>query len=160
MMDNEHTIRQQLIENLHGRNAHVDFDGAIANLPDELWGKAPAELPYSVWQLVEHVRISQWDIVEFSENPSHQSPSWPDGYWPKETMPKDAKTRDESIDQVRYDLNRMISMVMDFDNSLYKPFSHGTGQNLLREAMLVANHNAYHIGQIIVVRRLLDSWPA
>ncbi len=159
-MDNEHTIRQQLSENLHGRNAHVDFDGAIANLPDELWGEVPDTLPYSVWQLVEHLRIAQWDIVEFSDNPSHKSPAWPDGYWSKETGPKNIKTRNESVDQVRYDLDRMISMVMDFDNSLYKPFPHGNGQNLLREAMLVANHNAYHIGQIIVVRRLLGSWPA
>ena len=159
-MDNEHTIRKQLIENLHGRNAHVDFDGAIANLPDELWGKVPDGLPYSVWQLVEHIRLAQWDIVEFSENPSHKSPPWPEGYWPNEKAPKNSDAPQKSIDQFHTDLNRMISMVSDFDNSLYKPFPHGNGQNLLREAMLVANHNSYHVGEIVVVRRLLNSWPA
>lgn len=159
-MDNEQIIRKQLIENLHGRNAHVDFDRAIANLPDDLWGEVPDTLPYSVWQLTEHMRLAQWDIVEFSENPAHKSPPWPDGYWPNEKAPEDMKKVQQSIDQFHTDLNRMISLVSDFDNSLYKPFSHGKGQNLLREAMLVADHNSYHIGEIIVVRRLLNSWPA
>ncbi len=159
-MDNDHVIRLQLVENLRGGQAHIDYDGAIANLPDNLWGKIPDGLPYSIWQLAEHIRIAQWDIVEFCENPLHESPEWPQGYWPAEVHPPDPKTKRRSIEQFHTDLDRMIGLVSDADNDLYEPFPYGDGQNLFREAVLAANHNSYHIGQIIVLRRLLNIWPA
>lgn len=157
-MDNIRQLRTQLADLLKSKNAHINFDRSIRDLPPEKRSVRPAGLPYSVWDLVEHIRIAQWDIVEFCINPKHVSPKWPAEYWPNGPDSYSDELWDKSISSVQHDLKRMIDWVEDENSDLFTPFPHGDGQNLLREAMLVADHNACHIGQIIVVRRLLNEW--
>jgi uncharacterized damage-inducible protein DinB len=147
-----------LVDLLEGGNAHVDFEDAIKQLPAELRGVQPQHLPYSIWQLVEHIRITQWDILEFSRNPRHRSPQWPEGYWPKEKAPASESAWQQAVEQVKKDRQAFIDLLRQPDVDLYTPFAHGDGQNLLREALLIADHTAYHVGQIVVVRRLLHNW--
>ncbi len=151
-------IRQHLIELLQGGSAHTSLDKALKHLSLDLIGSKTGNLPYSIWELVEHIRISQWDIVEFSRNPNHISPDWPDEYWPSESIPESANVWNASIEAIQIDLQDMIEMVQDPQNNLFRPFSHGDGQTLMREAMLLADHNAYHLGQIILIRKLLGAW--
>ena len=121
-------------------------------------GAKTKNIPYSIWELVEHIRIAQWDIVEFSRNPNHISPDWPDEYWPAKNSPESDNVWNASIEAIHIDLQDMIEMVLDPQNNLLKPFLHGNGQTLLREAMLLADHNAYHLGQIILIRKILGDW--
>jgi hypothetical protein len=151
-------VRKQLISLLTDSNAHQSFDDAVKDLPAELRGVKPDNLPYSIWQLVDHIRIVQWDILEFSRDPSHQSPPWPAGYWSKEIAPPDEGAWQQALDQIRQDRDAFIALLNDPKQDLYGPFAHGNGQNLLREAILIGDHNAYHIGEIIIVRRLLNAW--
>lgn len=151
-------LRKQLIALLTSDQAHQSFDNAVKDLPIELLGVKPENLPYSIWQLVDHIRIVQWDILEFSRDPTHQSPSWPEGYWLKETAPADENAWQQSLDQIRKDRQAFITLLNNPQRDLYEPFAHGTGQNLLREALLIADHTAYHIGEIIIIRRLLNAW--
>jgi hypothetical protein len=144
---------------LRGGGAHLDFEKAIADLPPELRGARPAGLPHSPWRLLEHMRIAQWDILRFSVDPRHVSPSFPEGYWPQGDAPPDAAAWDRSIDAFRTDLRAMEALVADPATDLFTPLAHGAGQTVLREALLVADHNAYHLGQLVVVRRLLGAWP-
>ena len=116
-------------------------------------------MPHSPWRLLEHLRIAQWDILEFSRNPSHVSPPWPVGYWPNGDAPPDALAWDRAVDAFRADLAAMCELVNDSATDLFAPLPHGDGQTVLREALLVADHNAYHLGQLVVVRRLLGCWP-
>jgi len=157
-MDNQKDVREHVIDLLERGNAHIGIDGAIKGLSKENRGIKPDHLPYSIWQLVEHLRIAQYDIVEFSRNPEYQSPQWPDGYWPKELAPKNDEAWEKCINQIHKDHQDMIDMVSDSNIDLYQPFPHGNGQTLLREAMLIADHNAYHVGQIVVLRRMLGDW--
>jgi hypothetical protein len=152
-------VRQQLIALLTGSNAHQSFDEAIGNLPVELRGVIPDKLPYSIWQLVDHIRIAQEDILEFSRNPDYVSPPWPDGYWSKDPGPADNATWYKAIAQIQSDRDAFIALLNDSEQDLYRPFAHGTGQNLLREALLIADHTAYHVGEILIIRRLLSAWP-
>lgn len=151
-------LREHVLYLLRGGGAHIDFDAAIDGLPAKLRGARPKDLPYSPWELLEHMRLAQWDILEFSRNPRHDSPEWPKGYWPETPGPPDGRAWDSSVDQIRGDNEAMQALVADETNDLLAPFSHGDGQTLLREALLVADHNAYHVGQLIVVRRLLGAW--
>jgi len=151
-------VIKALKELLNGGHAHATFEDAVKDLPVKLRGEVPENMPYSIWQLVEHIRITQWDILEFSRNPEHESPSWPDEYWPKEKAPKDAHAWNDSIAQVKQERKEFIKLLEAPDADLYTPFAHGTGQNLLREAMLIADHTSYHTGEIIVLRRLLGAW--
>ncbi len=151
-------LRDHLLWLLRGGNAHVEFDRALAGLPAKLRGVKPAGLPYSPWQLLEHMRISQWDILEFSRNPKHVSPKWPEGYWPKIPAPPDASAWTRSLAAFRADSRAMQRLVADPSTDLYARIPHGEGQTVFREALLVADHNAYHLGQLIVVRRLLGAW--
>jgi len=154
----DEALRKHVLDLLGGGNAHLGLEKAIDGLPADLRGAKPADLPFSAWRLLEHLRIAQWDIVEFSVNPKHISPSWPDGYWPQgDAPPSDAAWR-ESIQQVRRDLKRMQDLVADPHTDVYAPIPHGDGQTILREALLVADHNAYHLGQLVLVRRLLGAW--
>lgn len=121
-------------------------------------GGKPDKLPYSIWQLVDHIRIAQWDILEFSRNPHHESPQWPAGYWSKELAPADEAAWQQALDQIRQDRDAFVALLHDPQSNLYTPFAHGDGQNLLREALLIADHTAYHVGEIIIIRRLLDAW--
>ncbi|QMW05476.1 DinB family protein [Spirosoma foliorum] len=151
-------VRKQLISFLTGSNAHQSFDNAVKGLPVELRGVKPDNLPYSIWQIVDHIRIVQWDILEFSRDPDHQSPAWPDGYWTKEIAPPNEDVWQQALDQIRADLAAFIELLNDSQRDLYAPFAHGDGQNLLREALLIGDHTAYHVGEIIIIRRLLGAW--
>ena len=157
-MDNERILRDHLLELLRGRSAHLDFEKAIGGLPPELRGvKAPA-LPHTVWQLLEHLRIAQWDILGFSRNPDHVSPSWPEGHWPDSAAPPDDAAWDRSVETFLTELQEMQDLVADPKTDLYAKIPWGDGQTILREALLVADHNAYHLGQIVSVRQALGAW--
>jgi hypothetical protein len=151
-------LREHVLYLLRGGGAHLDFDRAVAGLPAKLRGAKPAGQPHTPWRLLEHMRIAQWDILEFSRNPRHVSPPFPDGYWPKDDAPPDAKAWDRSVEGFRADLKAMQDLVADPDTDLFARIPHGEGQTVLREALLVADHNAYHLGQLVMLRRLLGAW--
>ncbi len=156
--DQTKTLREHLIDLLGGGGAHLDFDKAIAGLPAELRGGRPPNVPHTPWRLLEHLRIAQWDILEFTRNPRHVSPPWPEGYWPDGDAPPDDDAWDRSLAAFETDLQAMQDLVADPATDLFAPLPHGDGQTVLREALLVADHNAYHLGQLVVVRRLLGDW--
>lgn len=143
---------------LNKGNAHVSLDDALKNIPFEVLGKKPYGLPYSIWQLAEHIRVSQWDIVEFSYNEKHVSPKWPDEYWPSEAVPSSASEWKKCVDQITNDRKKFIELLKGAGHEIYTPFDYGEGQTLLREALVLADHNSYHTGEIIVLRRLLGIW--
>jgi hypothetical protein len=151
-------IVENLIDLFEKANAHASLDEALKNMPFNLLGEKPGDLPYSVWQLAEHIRIAQWDILEFSRNPGHKSPNWPEGYWPKEIVPASVAEWESSIDRIQKDREAFINLLKNAGDGLDKPFEHGSGQSLLREALLLADHNSYHTGEIIILRRLLKAW--
>jgi len=147
-----------LVSHLKGGHAHATIEQALDGLPEHLRGVAVAGLPYSIWQLVYHIRITQWDIMEFSKSAKHKSPKWPDEYWPKEKAPHSNKVWNDTIKQIKEDRDEFISLLEDKNADLYTPFPHGQGQNLLKEALLILDHNGYHTAEIIMVRRLLGAW--
>jgi hypothetical protein len=151
-------LREHLLYLLGGGGAHLDFEKAVAGLPAGLRGARPAGVPHSPWRLLEHLRIAQWDILEFSRNPEHVSPAWPEGYWPRGDAPPDDAAWDRSVAAFRADLKAMQGLVADPSTDLFAPIPHGDGQTVLREALLVADHNAYHLGQLVLVRRALGAW--
>jgi len=151
-------LRQHLLDLLDGGNAHATFDAAVADMPSALRGKKPKGAPYTAWQLLEHLRIAQWDILEFSRDPKHVSPKWPEGYWPKTEAPPSDAAWNNSVRRFRTDLKQMAKLVADKKNDLFARIPHGDGQTLLREALLVADHNAYHIGELVLLRRVLGAW--
>jgi hypothetical protein len=153
-------LRNHLVDLLVGRNAHVDIESALKGLPAKLRGAKPKGSPHTLWQLLEHIRIAQWDILEFSRNKKHVSPPWPEGYWPKTDAPPSPAAWSKSLKQVRDDLKSMEKLVRNKKSDLFRPIPHGDGQTLLREALLLADHNAYHVGQLVTVRKLLDAWPS
>jgi hypothetical protein len=156
-MSNEHGILiDELLHLLNGGNAHADLTKSLSGLPPNLRGTKPDKLPYSIWQLVEHIRIAQWDMLEFCKDGSHESPDWPDGYWPEETSPESEEAWSRSVKQINLDLDELITLVKTGD--LFKKIPHGDGQNILREVLQAADHTAYHVAEIIVIRRLLDAW--
>jgi hypothetical protein len=154
----ESSLRQHLLELLRGGHAHADFAAAIKNLPAPLRGNRPEGAEHSPWEILEHLRIAQWDILEFSRNPKHQSPDWPRGYWPATPAPRDEKAWDKSVRAFRNDLKAMCDLISDEKTDLYARIPHGDGQTILREALLAADHNAYHLGELVLVRRLLGAW--
>jgi hypothetical protein len=156
---NEQRLRDCVLELLAGGQAHLDFESAIADLPVELRGARPPGLPHTPWRLLEHMRIAQWDILRFSVDPDHVSPEFPAGYWPEGDAPPTAEAWDESVAALRADLEAMKAHVSAPATDLLAPIPHGSGQTILREALLVADHNAYHLGQLVAVRRLLGAWP-
>jgi len=151
-------LRDHLLELLGGGHAHATFDAAVADFPAGLRGKKPKGAEHTAWQLLEHLRIAQWDILEFSRDRKHVSPKWPDGYWPKTDAPPSTAAWNNSIRKFRADLAAMTKLVSEKKSDLFKPLPWGDGQTLLREALLVADHNAYHIGQLVLLRRLLGAW--
>src|ERR1700682_6099558 len=156
--DNTQSLRDHLLYLLRGGGAHLDFEAAIARLPAGLRGAKVAGVPHTPWRLLEHLRIAQWDILEFTRNPRHVSPPWPEGYSPVDDAPPDDGAWDRSVAAFRADLRAMQDLVADPATDLFTPLQHGEGQTALREALLVADHNAYHVGQLVVVRRLLGAW--
>ena len=157
-MANDSVLRENLKNLLILGNAHVPFDDAVKGLAPQLRGKRPKNAEHSAWELLEHLRIAQSDILEFSRNAGHKSPDWPAGYWPKTAAPPDEKAWDKSVRAFRTDLKELCALVMDEATDLYAKIPHGDGQTILREALLAADHNAYHVGQLVLVRRLLGAW--
>lgn len=157
-MDKDKALRDHVIKLLSSRQAHVDLDAAFADLPRELQGRKIESLPFTPWQLLEHMRIAQWDILEFSRDPKHVSPEFPAGYWPSTEAPPEESSWEASVSRFRADLEAMVALVSNPTTDLFATIPHGTGQNILREALLVADHNAYHLGQLVLVRRALGCW--
>ena len=150
-------VREQVIKLLREGQAHLTFDEVVKDLPARLRGVKPTGAPHTAWQLVEHMRIALWDILEFSRDAQHISPPWPDGYWPKDDRPPSDSAWTSSIESIRRDMAAMEKLVEDPKTDLYSKIPHGTGQNILREALLVADHNAYHVGQLMLLRRMLEA---
>jgi hypothetical protein len=155
---NDKSLREHLIFLLDGGGAHARFSDAVAGLPADLRGKKPDNLPHSAWMLLEHLRMAQRDILEFTRNPKHVSPEWPAEYWSKTAAPPHDRAWDESVRQFEKDLKAMQDLVADPKTDLFARIPWGDGQTVLREALLAADHNAYHIAQLIDVRRLLGAW--
>jgi hypothetical protein len=160
MLDHDKELRKHLLYLLGGGGAHTSFDKAVAGIAPRLRGVKPPGAPHTAWQLVEHMRIAQWDILEFSRNPAHVSPEWPGGYWPESEAPPSAKAWEKSLKDFRADLKAMEELVKDPATDLYARIPHGDGQTILREALLVADHNAYHLGALVLLRRMLGVWTA
>jgi len=147
-----------LLSLLGGGGAHVDFDSVMAGWPAKLRGSKPKGLPHTAWQLLEHMRIAQWDILDFSRNPKHVSPEWPEGYWPSTDAPPSPAAWNNSVSTFQADLKAMMSLVKSPRRDLFARIPHGEGQTILREALLVADHNAYHLGELVYLRRALGAW--
>ena len=153
---NDAALRKHLIELLRSRGAHADFDEAVEGLPEELRGARVKDEPFTPWRLLEHLRLAQWDILEFSRNAKHKSAKWPEGYWPEGDAPPNPAAWDASVAAFQRDLAEMEKLVQDPSKDLFAAIPHGQGQTLLREALLVADHNSYHLGQIVLARKILS----
>jgi hypothetical protein len=151
-------LREHLRRLLDWEDAHVGFDAAVAGIPVKLRRARPAGLPYSAWQLVEHLRITQHDILDFCRNPEYVELEWPDDYWPSFPAPPSAAAWDRSIRQFRTDRRALQRLATDEALDLVSEIPHGTGQTYLRELVLAADHAAYHVGELVILRRLLGIW--
>ncbi len=158
MDERQDALRGHLVELLEGGHAHLDFEAAIAGLPPGFRGARPPGLSHTPWRLVEHIRLAQRDILGFSTDPGHVSPEFPAGYWPGGDAPPDPGAWDQAIAAFRADLDAMVRLVADPAVDLFAAIPHGQGQTILREALVVADHNAYHLGQLVAVRKLLGAW--
>jgi len=155
----ETILRDYLRRALNWHESHVDWKKAVEGVPAKLQGKRPAGAEHSPWEVLEHMRLATWDILEFSRDPKHVSPDWPSGYWPKKPAPPNAAAWSKSVKALERDLDAMGKLVTDPKTDLLAPIPGGTGQAILREALLIADHNAYHVGELVLVRRLLGCWP-
>jgi hypothetical protein len=158
--DHDKSLRQHLVKLLKGGEAHATYQDAVANMPQQAAGKIPKGAEHSPWQELEHLRIAQWDILEFATSAKHKSPKWPDEYWPKSPEPPNAKAWQKSVDSFERDHQRFIALVQDPSTDLHAKIPHGNGQTVLRQALITADHNAYHIGQLVLLRRLLGAWKS
>jgi hypothetical protein len=156
--DVDASLRERLVELLNGGEAHVSIADAVADFPAEKRGVAADGLQHTGWQLLEHIRIALWDILEFSRNAKHKSPDFPDGYWPKTPSPPSNAAWEKSVDAIQSDLRSMIALIHNPRLDLHAAIPWGSGQTLLREALLLADHNAYHVGQMVDLRRVLGVW--
>src|SRR4051812_32105779 len=163
LMNNQNHSSQQLKKELatllQKSGAHVSFDDAIRNIPFNDLGKKPNNVPYSIWQQVEHIRITQKDILDFSVNKNYKELNWPDDYWVKEPAPRNEAAWNQNIANIQSDLNEFIEALQNADD-IYEPFKHGSGQSWLREALVLFDHNSYHLGEVIALRRLLRNWKS
>ena len=156
--DSDRVLRHHLTYLLTDGGAHAKFEDVIAAIPAKLRGQTPAAMPHSPWMLLEHMRIAQWDILEFSRNPKYKSPEWPKSYWPPTEAPPNPTAWDESVKNIRKDLKSLENLIANPKTDLFAKIPWGDGQTILREALLVADHNAYHLGQLVDVLRLLGAW--
>ncbi|MDX6385085.1 MAG: hypothetical protein QOK48_2658 [Blastocatellia bacterium] len=154
---NLQSLRDHLLSLLRGANAHLSFDDFDAGFPANICGRRVEGLPYTAWQVLEHMRIAQWDILEFCRDAKHVSPEWPEGYWPKAEQLGDAQLWQDSGRQFRADLKQMEELVSDQSTNLFAAIPHGSGQTILREALLVADHNSYHLGVLVLLGRLVKA---
>ena len=151
-------LREQLIESLKKGNAHIDLFSAVKDFPVELAGKRPNGAPHSAWQLLEHIRLTLNDLLVFSTDSNYAAPKWPDNYWPKEDAPADAGAWQTSIKALRADLDAFTQLIRNPASNLYAPIPWGSGQTLLREALLAIDHTSYHVGQFVMLRKQLSEW--
>jgi hypothetical protein len=158
-MSNDKVMRAQLLALLRGGNAHLDFDQAVAEFPAEYTNRKPFNVPYTPWHLLEHIRIAQWDILEFIRNPEHVSPDWPEGYWPAPDEQADEARWQQTLAEFRADLKAIQDLVTDPKTDLLAPIPHAEGYTIFREILLVADHNAYHIGEFAILRQVMGTWP-
>ena len=158
MASQDQALRKHLLYLLKDGGAHAKFEDVVPDFPAKLRGQRVANLPHTAWMMLEHMRLAQWDILEFSRNGKHVSPKWPEGYWPKTEAPPSAAAWTKSVAGFRRDLKAMEALISNPKTDLYQPLPWGDGQTVLREALLVADHNAYHIGQMVALRRLLGAW--
>ncbi len=156
----DQAIREHVVKLLTWHDAHADFDAAVADLPREARGRAPQGAPYSPWQLVEHLRIAQHDILDFCRNPHYKELDWPAQYWPAAAAPATDADWDESVAAVRRDRAELEKLARDPKVDLLAGIPHGSGRTYLRELLLAADHAAYHVGELVLVRRLLGVWPS
>jgi hypothetical protein len=157
-MSNDKALREHLFNLLAGDSAHLNFEAAVKNMPADLRGKRPKGAEHSPWEILEHLRIAQWDILEFSRSPKHKSPDFPAGYWPASQAPPNDQAWKKSVDAFRSDLKAMADLVKHPSTDLFAKIPHGEGQTILREALVLADHNAYHLGQLVLLRRMLGAW--
>ncbi|OKL39600.1 ABC transporter [Pontibacter flavimaris] len=153
-MTQDEQLREQLVKLLRGGQAFRTQEELLEGLTLQEAGQKTQGLPYTIWQLLEHLRFAQRDILDFSRNAAYQEPAWPDDYWPEQEAPESQQALEQTLKAIALDLEEMVQLVQNPANDLFEPFAHGQGQTLLREAMLVAEHNAYHLGQIVLLRRL------
>jgi hypothetical protein len=158
-IDQDQPLRQHLVDLLKGGSAHAKFEQVTAGIPLKLRGQKPPGLPHSPWMLLEHLRIAQWDILQFSRDKNHVSPEWPAGYWPRTPAPPSSAAWDASVASFRKDLKTLQNLVIHRKTDLHARISWGDGQTILRQALLAADHNAYHLAQLVDARRLLGAWP-
>jgi hypothetical protein len=154
------SLRKHLVSLLRDEGAHVQFEKAVKGLPLGLRGKRPKGAEHSPWELLEHLRIAQWDILEFTRDPKHVSPDFPSGYWPQAPEPPNDKTWEKSVQHFHDDLRAMVALIEDEKTDLLAPLPHDKDKTVLREALILADHNAYHLGQFVLTRRLLGTWEA
>jgi hypothetical protein len=157
-MTNDRSLRKHLVELLDGGRAYAKFDKIIADFPTKLRGKIPEGMPHSAWMLLEHLRLAQWDILDFSRNPKYVAPKWPQDYWPESSSPPSAAAWNKSVKSFGDDLEAMKKLLSNPQTDLFTRLPWGDGQTILREALLIADHNAHHFGQLIDIRRLLGIW--
>jgi hypothetical protein len=159
MNDNQSAVlRDRLVSAMEGNESHIKFESALSDFPPELRSAKPDGAPHSAWELLEHLRITQRDILEFSRDPdAYKELEWPDDYWPKSSAPPDESAWNSSIDAFKADRKELDALIQDANQDLFKPFPHGTGQTLLREALLLANHNSYHLGQLMFLKKMLTA---
>jgi len=158
-LSRERALREHLVYLLKGGGAHVHFEDALTGLPARKRGTFAKGLPHTAWQLLEHTGLAQWDILEFSRNANHVSPEWPEGYWPRTPVPRNDAAWEKSVRDFKHDLREMVRLVANPRTELFAKIPHGDGQTILREALLLADHNSYHIGQLVDLRRALHCWP-
>jgi len=157
-MPNDKSLREHLLYLLNDGGAHLNLDAAVKDFPAALRGQRPKGAEHSPWEVLEHLRITQWDILEFTRNPKHKSPEFPKGYWPGTLAPPDDKAWEKSVKAFRADLKAMADLAANESTDLYAKIPHGDGQTVLREVLLLADHNAYHLGELVLLRRLLGTW--
>lgn len=157
-MSTDQVVREQLLFLLDGGNAHMTFDQVVADFPMEAINSRPPKVDYTPWHLLEHIRIAQWDILEFSRNPDHVSPKWPAGYWPNGDAQANEAQWQATINSFRGDLKALQDMARDPATDLYADLPHAPGYTILREILLVADHNAYHIGELAILRQVMGLW--
>jgi hypothetical protein len=157
MNKNDQSLREHLVSLLGGANAHISFDDFVTSFPARACGQKVEGLAYTAWQVLEHIQIAQWDILEFCRDEKHVSPKWPKGYWPEPDELGNEELWKVTVEKIRHDLKQMEELVVDPATDLLAKIPHGTGQTILRETLLVADHNAYHLGALAVIGRLVKS---
>lgn len=157
-MDTNQSVRKQLLALLQGGNAHMSFDQAVADFAPGYYNSRPPNIPYTPWHLLEHLRLAQEDILEFIRNPDHISPTWPEGYWPAPDARADESAWEQTLASFKADLQALIDIVADPAADLYRDLPHAPGYNILREILVVCDHNAYHIGEFAILRQVMETW--